>query len=171
LGEDGARNLNDGINKKHQETLDVLKQKKLTDACCDLIERIQRHDKAKCHQSLHDRLDEDEQKVQESNDTDDTQKKVAKATKTIISSEHRHQDAYDQIKCTIEGVSGTYGLDWLEVLLGNPQHVPVTTSQEPTDAREILLEVDDFHKRLLDWKTRNIFITRPLNVGNSEYYG
>jgi hypothetical protein len=111
------------------------------------LKEIQRQDKAKRHQSLHDRLAEAEKEDQVSDDPDAAQK-AAKAIEAIIRSEHR-QESYDLIKRGINGISGPHGLDRLDV----PHRTPAgtaSTHQQPTEAREILLEVHDFHKALLE---------------------
>jgi hypothetical protein len=72
----------------------------------------------------------------------------AKAIEAIIRSEHR-QESYDRIKQAINGISCTHGLDRLDV----PQRTPagtVSTHQQPAEAQEILLAVDDIHTALLE---------------------
>ena len=131
--------------------------RKIATARKDLKE-MQRQDKANRHKNLHDRLKEAEKEAQDSDDPEAAQK-AAKAIEAIIRSEHR-QEAYDRIKRAIKGVSGTQGLDRLDVPKRTPEN-PVLDSdnqdhQAPLEAREILLEVDDIHKALLD-RNKNHF--------------
>jgi hypothetical protein len=111
--------------------------------------------------------------VQErANDSDDKKEaqKAAKAIEMIIWTENT-KEAYDRIRMATKEVPFHGGIDKLDVPARESEGEETAISHEDTtDAREILIEVDEIHKALMERNKRHFNQAMDTPFGDGMLY-
>jgi len=131
---------------------------------CVTLKEAQRQHRENRDKGLAEALKEKEEKIRDADDPDSAQK-AAKAVEALIR-KHCTQESYDRIRYVFKGGFGG-GLQQVDVLKQDPEG-NVTTDGDGKEVREVLLEVDEIHKAILERNQKHFHQATDTPFGGGE---